>query len=291
MSSISTLSEVRRFRFIGSDALYLNPLGHRVIADFEGHGDYRVESAEASLLILRDEKETDAFRGSFANSLSVLALSPGEVEISVMRDMFPLEGPLWVGEDYEGAGWVASAEGPLWVDGRLEHAPVPFFRNARASRLHVSPSPFRSVRVDRWRIGDAAGLKARGWKVQNVSKVVSLESAFDDGTPYVAPVACHLNAASWRCAIPADNHGLRLRKTYDRFHGRQRARVFIDGEFAGWWYEPLENRTIRWGIAEFGIPVELTAGKEAVQITIDPPAGSPLWSVSEFEVDALVTLE
>lgn len=289
MSSISTLSEVRRFRFIGSDALFLDPHGHRVVADFEGHGDYRVEAAEASLLILRDEEKTESFRGSFANSLSVLALSPGEVQILITRSVFPFDGSLWEGESFEGAGWVVSAEGPLRVDGRLAEAPVPFFRSARASHLVISPAPYRSVPVDRWRIDDVAGLKARGWQVQNVSKVVALASAFDDGTPHQAPVACHLNAASWRCAIPADNVGLRLRKVYDRFHGRQRARVFIDGEFAGWWYEPRENRTFRWGVAEFGIDAALTAGKEVVQITIDPPAGSPLWSVSEFEVNALIS--
>lgn len=300
MSTISSLSEVRRFRFDGSRCLYLDPNGRRVVADAEGPGECRVDFAEAPLLFLRDEKETDAFPRSFENSLSVLAIGPGEVQITLAQGPPPMPIGQIESEEYEGAGWVLSCEGPLWIDDRHEEAPspggsegpnlmVPFFRRAKGDRLLLSPARVRCERVDAWRIDDLAGLKARGWQVQNVSKIVPLESAFSDGTGHFAPVASHLNAATWRCRLPADNLGIRLRKTYDRFHGRQRARVFIDDEFAGWWYEPVENRDRRWGVTEFGIAPALTHGKKEIQITIDPPAGSPLWSVSEFEVFALIS--
>lgn len=297
MSTISSQSEVRRFRFNGSDRLFLDPQGHRVVADFEGSGDFWVDVAEAPLLILRDEEKTDTFPGSFANSLTVLAIGPGEVQITVARDLSRDFRPPIELSSFEGAGWILEAQGELCVDGRCGEGsfptpdlPIPFFRYVQAERLRLSPALVRTVLVDRWRIDDLSSLKSRGWKVQNISKLVELESILN-GQPHRAPVACHLNAASWICPIPPENLGLRLRKTYDRFHGRQRARVFIDGEFAGWWYEPQEDRLRRWGISEFGIPDGLTAGKAEIEITIDPPAGSPLWSVSAFEVHALLPLE
>lgn len=264
------------------------------MADTEGSGGCRLEYAEAPLLVLRDEERTESFPSSFENSLTVLGLGPGFVRTSIFRGLSVGYWPTYQRDGFDGAGWVTACEGPLWIDDRFEEAPspteflaIPFFRSARGERMRLSPAPVRVTRVDSWRIDDVAGLKARGWQVQNVSKVVTLESAFPDGTSHSAPVACHLNAASWRCPIPPDNLGIRLRKTYDRFHGRQRVRVFIDGEFAGWWYEPIEDRHQRWAVAEYGIPETLTRGKSSVQITIDPPAGSPLWSVSDFEVFAL----
>ena len=87
--------------------------------------------------------------------------------------------------------------------------------------------------------------------------------------------------------IITENKGLILRKRFDRFHGRQRARVFVDGQFAGWWYEAGENRIHRWGVTDFGIDGRFTKGKDSVLITIEPPAGVPLWSVSRLDLFAL----
>ncbi|MEZ5164012.1 MAG: hypothetical protein R2688_09760 [Fimbriimonadaceae bacterium] len=96
------------------------------------------------------------------------------------------------------------------------------------------------------------------------------------------PVAYHLNRATWKIQLPGNQVGVRLGKTYDQFHGRQRARVLIDGEMAGWWYLPHQNRDNRWAEAQFSLPTKLIMGKTEMEITIDPPAGVPLWSVGEI---------
>jgi hypothetical protein len=63
--------------------------------------------------------------------------------------------------------------------------------------------------------------------------------------------------------------------------------VLVRGLFAGWWYEAAQNREGRWGISDFGVAEEfLSAGP--VEITVEPPGGSPLWSVSEMTIFALM---
>ncbi|MGV3615993.1 MAG: hypothetical protein ACO1SV_11720 [Fimbriimonas sp.] len=296
MSTILSRTQVRRFRFSGADGLFRDPQGRRVVADVEGIGEWRLEVAEPPLLVVRDEEWTEPFLGRFAKSLSVLALGPGEVQIAVA--IGPLAArtgtPTTVVGPFAGAGWVLNAEGPLLVDGRREAAPlpsadlpIPFLFGAEAREMRILPALFRAERVDGWRIDDGVGLRARGWQVQNLSRPVELSSRFPNGDAHSGVVASHLNAASWRCELPADNLGLRLRKTYDRFHGRQRARVFVDGFLAGWWYEPEEDRRSRWHVSDFDLDPALTVGKAEVTITIDPPSGSPLWSVGEMETFAI----
>ncbi|PMU83383.1 hypothetical protein C1Y30_31250, partial [Pseudomonas sp. GW704-F3] len=43
----------------------------------------------------------------------------------------------------------------------------------------------------------------------------------------------------------------------------------------------IEDRTRRLATTRFAVPVE---GGRTVEITIDPPAGAPLWSVAEMVV-------
>lgn len=192
-----------------------------------------------------------------------------------------------------GGGWVVGAEGPLRVDGRPEFAPrpslsapVPFLMLAEAESLEIAPRAFRARLIDRFAIDDEQALTARGFRVQNISDRTTLSSTFNDGTAHTAAVASHLNTAFWKLTIPAGTHAVLLAKTFDRFHGRQRARVLINGQHAGWWYDPFEDRTHRWGVSEFMVPSALCSEGEH-EIAVDPVAGSPLWSVSAIEVLAV----
>jgi hypothetical protein len=141
--------------------------------------------------------------------------------------------------------------------------------------------------IDEFGIEDDEALGKRAFKVQNMSAVFELSSRFADGTTLVAPIASHLNAAEWRTALPNGATGLILRRTYDQFHGRQRARVFVDGRLTGWWYDAQEDRGARWAVSDYGVSSEHLEAKSEVTIAIEPPAGSPLWSVSRVEVYAL----
>jgi hypothetical protein len=87
---------------------------------------------------------------------------------------------------------------------------------------------------------------------------------------------------SFTLKLDASNSGVLLRRVYDQFHGRQRARVLVDGVCVGTWYAPEENRHSRWAERDFFLPASFTKGKETIEVEIDPIAGTPLWSVAEY---------
>jgi hypothetical protein len=297
-AKLSTLENALLFRFDGEDRLYTDHLGRRVIVDVEGFGIMRLLASDPPVLSVRCEAEPQEFCPEFENGSIVLATCSGEVSVQVLKGRSePVDGqPFQASGSHDGCGWVVQASTVFTVDDRHELAPmpaeglpIPFFRNVRGNG-NWSIVPASSVfcePADSFSIDDENGLKQRGFKVQNITAVSFLESEFSDGTRLGAPVASHLNLATFAVSVPEDNQGLILRKTYDRFHGRQRARVFVDGVFAGWWYEAGEDRKRRWHSTDFGIDAKLTAGKSQVQITIDPPAGVALWSMSRYEVFAM----
>lgn len=282
----------RRFSFEGDACLYRDHQGRRVLADAEGCGRLVVERAAPGL-------GTDAAPdGSFRDGVVAFSRESGASAIAMLqgggRDLPGSGKTLEVASSFLGAGWVVECDGPLTVDAAREPSPaptprlpIPFFLEARGARLRVTPRPFHAVSVDRFSIADADGLKARDFRVQNMSDVEPLASVFSDGGEWVGPVASHLNTASWSAPVPPGAFAIVLRKTYDRFHGRQRARVLLDGEFSGYWYEPEEDRHARWGVSDFCALLPRERG-ETLRIGIDPVAGSPLWSVSTVEVLALV---
>lgn len=290
---ITSLDRAMRFAFREGERLYRDHLGRRVVADVEGAGFAWIEQADSPLLLVREDGPGGAFPVRFEDGLLVLAEGEGAVSIAVRQGTGAPERTAVIEcETFEGCGWLIHAERAV-VDARpaplpTEELPIPVFMGARGEGLRVVPEcEIHCVVADRFTMDDAAALHARGWRVQNVSKPVRLLSSDERNEPSEGVAVSHLNAASWTSPIPKANRGVILRKRYDRFHGRQRARVFIDGELAGWWYAPEEDRRARWAWSSFGIAPELTAGKSSIEITIDPPASAPLWSVAEIEVWAL----
>lgn len=271
-----------------------------MLVDAEGAGALWVHRSDPSLTVVREVAEPDQFPLLFRDSIFVSTSEPGEFIADVVSE-WPagLEAqPATVAHDaFTGCGWLVGGCGECVVDERfepivLDGGPVrlPFFRSIRGKcEFHVVPdATTECVLADALDIGDEPGLSSRDWTVQNMSRLRELDSCFEDGTRRRAEIASHLNAATWVSPIPPHNRGIRIRKLYDRFHGRQRARVKIDGEAVGVWYEPREDRERRWAVAEFGVPAEATRGKSEIAITIDPYPGTALWSVSRIEVWVLV---
>jgi hypothetical protein len=297
-AKLSTLENALLFRYFGTDRLYTDHDGRRVIVDVEGFGIMRLVAAESPVLSVRWEGEPQEFTSDFTNGSIVLAIGSGDICVQVIKGRTePAQGgSIRASGNYYGCGWVIGASSEFIVDDRHDFAPppseqfpVPFFRSIKGHG-NWSIIPDASVTcglVDSFSVHDDEALKARGFNVQNISRISTLESEFADGTKFTHPVASHLNACEFTAFIPADNEGLVIRKTYDRFHGRQRARVFVDGSFAGWWYEPGEDRVRRWHVSDFGIAAELTEGKSEVRIVVDPPAGVALWSIAKYDLFAL----
>jgi len=236
---------VRNWRgeFAAGEAIYRDVRGRRVLADAESYGIVRVASSTVPLLLADLDVEQPLIG-------EAVATTPG---FSVLAE---LDGPVALEWQNSTEPLVAFADGWHPSDGRegLRH--------------------LATVEV-----GD---LPATETTVQNLSEPSLLESLDGEGRTATGMVASHLN----RMVVPVDltgAAGLVLVKTYDRFHGRQRARVLVGGEELGVWYEPIQDRDMRWAVGWFAARVpEKHRGPTA--LAIDPPPGTPLWSVSTLEI-------
>lgn len=155
-------------------------------------------------------------------------------------------------------------------------------------RQPASLQSLKNVELDTFSVTDLTTKSSRNWKVQNLSSPVTLDSSFEDGTKHICTVASLLNACSFEVCVPANCQGIQICKTYDQFHGRQCARVWCDDGFKGLWYLPRQNRVQRWGSAWFGFELEPVPQERTIRITMDPPGGTPLWSMSKISVVGLV---
>ena len=294
-STLSANETAAVFRYAGDDCLYRDHNGHRVLADVEGAGHFRVLAASRSATLLLDDEPARMFEGAYDRSLLVSSPEPGDSAIAAATGRTgPPVGPVQRLEKFKGCGWIIAATAVLQIDG--DHRPrpspspdfpYPVFQSAEGQDLQIIRAEQRSLRIDGFSMDDPEALKTRCWKVQNISVVTELEAEFPDGTRKKGPVVSHLNTASWNLEVPADCSGLIVRKLYDAFHGRQRARILIDSKFQGWWWAPVQDRRQRWRWTQFGLDLEPSGQPRVATISIDPPAGSPLWSVSEIEILAL----
>jgi hypothetical protein len=146
-------------------------------------------------------------------------------------------------------------------------------------------------KTDEFVVPDRDSQAAHNAKRQSVSDPEELTSQFE-GREYkkdvTATVVSSLGKMEFDVKLNPRNQGVKLRRMFDQFHGRQRARVFVDGELVGIWFTVEENQHRRWSERDFFIPAGFTSGKSKVRITIDPPASSPLWSHVKYTVFSLV---
>jgi len=128
----------------------------------------------------------------------------------------------------------------------------------------------------------------------------------DDDDQPVEAMGYSITAGS-RFRIPAgQNAGLILRRLTDRGIGKQGASVFVDGEFAGHWFDADCNFTTarvynttsyrdvlqRWNESEFMLPPALTAGKESVEIELLRDAdAADTWNEYRYEVYRIQPLD
>lgn len=235
----------------------------------------------------------------FWESCSIRTETP--VSLSFAPNCYSPEksGVLRCGEDrIRGGGKLVrglTPAAPVYVDGcrtpahaLLYDSNMCFFEEciAEGRFLYYSSAALpKLVRTDVVNVCEESSRRSHRVTTQNESKIFELSSEFEmPGNELTALHLSHLNKMRFEIQVDTANCGVLLRRAYDQFHGRQRARVIVDGEFAGWWYNPEENRTKRWAERDFYISQEFTAGKSKLEVEIDPPAGSSLWSVSSYEV-------
>lgn len=267
-----------RFHCDADDALYQDHLGRAVVADAEGPGFFRVIEGDVEIEV--DEVLSDLREGAFRESFSARRrggtnASACKIEVALGRTE-PVNPVFWrVPPDVdEFCGWL------LPVDGWTMAEPVATLEALGEDRIGA-PADVRVVSADAFFLRNDEAREAHQWQARNAS-------AFHDIEPFPAPFMSHLNEAQFTMELPPENVGAHLARIYDAFHGRQRCRVFVDDVLAGIWYTPWEDREERVQADYFGLPASLTAGKSSIRITLDPPAGSPLWSAAWYGLDALL---
>jgi hypothetical protein len=83
-------------------------------------------------------------------------------------------------------------------------------------------------------------------------------------------------------AIDPHNRGVRLRRRLDQKSSPQEARVFVDGEFAGTWYDADHNPHRRWFDSDLDLHPRWTRGKERLQIRLEVVTGGGRGAFTDF---------
>jgi hypothetical protein len=95
--------------------------------------------------------------------------------------------------------------------------------------------------------------------------------------------------STFTATLRPDNEGAFLRRTLDACAGKQHAIVFIDGQFAGTWYNPVgiaQSRGRCWRDDDLPLPRSLTEGKKSVTIRIISQAGD--WTAKNYQLHNFV---
>jgi hypothetical protein len=120
--------------------------------------------------------------------------------------------------------------------------------------------------------------------------LVSEYEGSDDGRAIAGLVHATNAPISFHVLINPDNHGIVLRRTSDQATSYQSAAVTIDGTPSGIWLEPRSNTSHRWLDDTYLVPDRLTAGKNLVTVSLTPMPGTPPWTASRYQVNALTAL-
>ncbi len=195
-----------------------------------------------------------------------------------------------ISTQFFGSGWLTGGEAEL--DGSKQRSkgspefPIPFFEECRPAQPDEPPQILvgreRSRTTGGWEMANIEALRKEGLTVQNLSKPEELTATWQNGEQQTRVIACHLNEMRWTIISDRPVTGLLLIRTYDAFHGLSQARVFVNDQQVGRWFCGEQDRTNRWRQSTFGVEFESPLEPGELAVTIDPPAGAPLWSVSSY---------
>jgi hypothetical protein len=129
-----------------------------------------------------------------------------------------------------------------------------------------------------------------------------LTAAYEDTVTsplHSATVVQTTGNTSFRMALNPHNLGAFLRRTFDSCVANQRADVYIDGQFAGTWYDAgasprsgLDGHPRCWRDEDFPLPASLTTGKRAVTVSLRFVATrhprDSVWTAADYQMYCFV---
>jgi hypothetical protein len=99
------------------------------------------------------------------------------------------------------------------------------------------------------------------------------------------------SSASFVVHLAKDNVGAFLRRTFDSCVAGQRAAVFVDGQYAGTWFDQGGSNGVGydghlrcWRDEDFPLPAALTAGKASVTITMRYSGSGSRWTAASYRM-------
>ena len=268
--------------------LYRNSKGEKVVCDLQG--DWKLQ--------LLGAVPTDLNRlGSGFTCLStetesdVWGWAATRIELESHHEMDE------TGKNFEGQGWVAAADctielnndaSPIKIPESFGPVILPFWNGFRADKmLSFRRLEIRLEEIASFSPQDTESAQAVDFKVERASQAEVLSARNGRGESTAAPVFSHLNRAGWSVQIPEHAQIIIIQRLFDAFHGLQRARVFLDSDMAGWWHSPFQDRINRWKIDSFHSRLKEDQKGRRLRVTIDPPAGVPLFSLGEIRIFVL----
>jgi len=160
--------------------------------------------------------------------------------------------------------------------------------------LYLQRGP-RLVQTDGVVLGDAdsrAQQQQHHLVVDGPSDSETLTSRFE-GRAYQVPVQATVlaHAGPVRFALSTvpdnptpklENVGCLLRRMFDQRRGRQRAAVWIDGQYVADWYVAEANAVLRWAERDLFLPARFTRGRPRLQVELRPAVGAPPWTAAAY---------
>ena len=181
-----------------------------------------------------------------------------------------------------------------WEHGGVDEATTPY----RASMMWYGTPRRTAVRTDQVVPGNRASASAHNYR--SPGRTLSLLTAAYEYQPFeplsTATVATMHAAATFTMKLAAGNAGAFLRRTFDSCVPGQRAKVYVDGTYAGTWFDPgvssgagYDGHLRCWRDEDYPLPAALTAGKKSVTIRIQTPGSGTSWTASDYKLYSFVS--
>ena len=180
-----------------------------------------------------------------------------------------------------------------WEHGGVDQSPSPY----SAAMMWYGTSRQTAVQTDEVAVGSKASSTAHHYQSPG-GTVFRLTAAYEY-QPYLPlitrTVARTSNSATFTMRLASNNVGSFLRRMFDSCVAGQRAAVFVDGHYAGTWFDQgrsngvgYDGHTRCWRDEDFPLPAALTAGRTSVTIRIQHSGSGNPWTASDYRMFSFV---
>jgi hypothetical protein len=129
-----------------------------------------------------------------------------------------------------------------------------------------------AVLTDQLDVGNTASESAHFYTISNQTWSGSEAFQYEGNDLYQVSITddgrAHQGFSQFTMSLQPTNSGAILRRRFDQGIANQQAGVFVDGAFAGVWYQAGNNWSYRWRDDDFMIPAAYTAGKHSITVQI-----------------------